>query len=203
MPEAEASNALPIRLVPRRAPKAWGEELWLNSTRPEFPAKIAGGRGTLAQALARRPHWLGPWCRRLFGDELPVFAKLIRTDFPPLAHVGFKTLVRPQEFLTWIIREQDLLAALRRSLRAPDERSFQAFGRAYGSWTAERTRTGWSADPDRDAAFAGELERFSRLAAADAARLVDDMRRSRQRLVGVLNETDLKREAGNLLLIQA
>ena len=112
----ELRTASPLRLISRRAVKAWGEELWLNSTRPEYPAGVSPKK-TLAQVLRRRPQLLGSWSRRLFGNDLPVFAKFIRTDFPPIAHIGFSTFVRPQEFLSWICREQDLLAALRRSLR--------------------------------------------------------------------------------------
>ena len=197
-----ALPSAPLRLVPRRALKAWGEELWLDSTRPEFPAGVAGG-GTLAQALRRRPQLLGSWSRRLFGDELPVFAKFIRTDFPPLAHIGFKSLVRPQEFLGWICREHDLLSALRRSLRVPDERAFAAFEKLYEPWAAGRALAGWQADPARDQAFVRDLGRLSRLDPADLAGLCEDLRRNRGRVVGVLNQADLRQEAGNFLMIKA
>ena len=197
-----SGSAAPLRLIPRRAAKAWGEEIWLNSTRPEFPAGVSR-KATLARVLRRRPQLLGAWSRRLFGRDLPVFAKIIRTDFPPLAHIGFRVLVRPQEFLAWICREQDLLAALRRGLRVPDERAFRGFEKVYGSWAADRARCGWDTAPARDRAFARALHRFSRMEQPYLAQLTDDLRRSRQRISRVLNEVDLSQETVNLLRIEA
>jgi hypothetical protein len=191
-----------LRLISRRALKAWGEELWLNSTRPEFPAGVSKQR-TLAQVLRREPRLLGAWSRRLFGPDLPVFAKFIRTDFPPLAHIGFSTLVRPQEFLSWLCREQDLLAALRRGLRLPDERAFQGFARVYEAWASERALAGWEAAPARDRSFSRAMGRYCRMSREELARLAEDLRRSHNRVVRVLNEVDLRRETGNLLMIKA
>ncbi|MBI5239940.1 MAG: hypothetical protein HY926_05680 [Elusimicrobia bacterium] len=199
---SDPQAAAPLRLLARRAVKSWGEELWLNSTRPEHPAGISRKR-TLAQLLRRRPQLLGSWARRLFGRDLPVFAKYIRTDFPPIAHIGFSTLVRPQEFYSWICREQDLLAALRRGLRLPDERAFHGFERVYEAWAAHRALAGWEAAPVRDRAFAKSLRRYSRLDREELGRLAEDLRRSHQRIARVLNEVDLRREAGNLLMIEA
>ncbi len=192
----------PLLLVPRRVPKAWGEELWLNSTWGESPAGVAGG-GTLAQVLRRQPRLLGAWSRRLFGDGLPVFAKILRTDFPPLAHIGFNSLVRPQEFLGWLCREVALLSALRRSLRAPDERAFRRFTKTYEAWATERALDGWQAAPERDRKFAAALGRFSKIERRELLQLCEDLRRNRQRIVGVLNLVDLRRESGNLLMIKA
>jgi hypothetical protein len=200
MPDHPA--AAPLRLIARRAVKSWGEELWLNSTRPEHPAGISR-KQTLAGLLRRRPQLLGSWARRLFGSDLPVFAKFIRTDFPPIAHIGFSSLVRPQEFYSWICREQDLLAALRRGLRLPDERSFRGFERVYESWASHRALAGWAAAPARDRAFAKSLRRYSRLGREELARLAEDLSRSHQRISQVLNEVDLRREQGNLLMLEA
>jgi mannose-6-phosphate isomerase class I len=200
MPDPQA--AAPLRLISRRAVKAWGEELWLNSTRPEYPAGVSKKK-TLAQVLRRKPRLLGSWSRRLFGNDLPVFAKFIRTDFPPIAHIGFSTLVRPQEFYSWICREQDLLAALRRGLRLPDERAFHGFERTYEAWASHRALAGWDAALVRDRSFAKSLRRFSRLDRAELSQLAEDLRRSHQRMARVLNEVDLRQEAGNLLMIKA
>jgi hypothetical protein len=200
MPDHPA--AAPLKLIARRAIKSWGEELWLNSTRPEYPAGVSR-KQTLAGLLRRRPQLLGAWARRLFGSDLPVFAKFIRTDFPPLAHIGFSTLVRPQEFYSWICREQDLLAALRRGLRLPDKRSFHGFERVYESWAAHRALAGWDAAPARDRSFAKSLRRYSRLDREELARLAEDLSRSHQRISRVLNEVDLRREQGNLLMLEA
>ncbi|MDD5627774.1 MAG: hypothetical protein PHU21_01825 [Elusimicrobia bacterium] len=200
MPDPRA--VAPLRLISRRAIKAWGEELWLNSTRPEFPAMLSKKR-SLAQALRRRPQLLGSWSRRLFGPDLPVFAKFIRTDFPPIAHIGFSTLVRPQEFLSWICREQDLLAALRRGLRLPDERAFHGFERVYEGWATDQALAGWEAAPARDRRFVRAMGRYCRLDREDMSRLAEDLRRSHQRMVRVLNEVDLRKETGNLLMIKA
>jgi len=200
MPDPQ--TAAPLRLISRRAVKAWGEELWLNSTRPEFPAGVSQTR-TLAQVLRRNPRLLGSWSRRLFGHDLPVFAKFIRTDFPPLAHIGFSTLVRPQEFLSWICREQDLLAALRRGLRLPDERAFHGFERVYEAWASDRALAGWEAAPARDRSFTRAMSRYCRMDREELTRLAEDLRRSHNRMVRVLNEVDLRREMGNLLMIKA
>ena len=200
MPDPQA--AAPLRLIARRAVKSWGEELWLNSTRPEYPAGISRQQ-TLAGLLRRRPGLLGSWSRRLFGSELPVFAKFIRTDFPPIAHIGFSSLVRPQEFYSWICREQDLLAALRRGLRLPDERAFHGFERVYESWASRRALARWEAAPARDRAFAKSLQRYCRRDRDELAQLAEDLRRSHQRISRVLNEVDLRREQGNLLMLEA
>ena len=200
MPDPKA--AAPLRLISRRAVKSWGEELWLNSTRPEYPAGVSKKK-TLAQLLRSRPQLLGSWSRRLFGSELPVFAKFIRTDFPPIAHIGFSTLVRPQEFLSWNCREQDLLAALRRGLRLPDQRAFRGFERTYEAWAKRRALAGWAPAPSRDRAFAKAMGRCSRMDRAELLQLAEDLRRSHHRMVRVLNEVDLRQEAGNLLMIEA
>jgi hypothetical protein len=199
---AEPRSACALRLISRRAVKAWGEELWLNSTRPEFPAGVSKKK-TLAQVLKREPRLLGSWSRRLFGNELPVFAKFIRTDFPPIAHIGFSTLVRPQEFLSWICREQDLLAALRRSLRVGDPRAFHGFERVYENWSTDRALAGWEAAPARDRSFIRAMSRYCRMDREELAQLAEDLRRSHNRMVRVLNEVDLRKETGNLLMVQA
>ncbi len=82
------------------APKAWGWELWLNSTRPEAPAGLpghAGAFGTLAALIAKHPEALGEWSRALFGDAVPIFTKVIHTSFPSRVHLGFRRPVDPAE----------------------------------------------------------------------------------------------------------
>src|SRR5580704_12714917 len=96
----------PSILSPVNAPKAWGWELWLTSTRPEAAARLGNSSSTLAELVAAHPEVLGAWTRRLFGDEMPLFAKFIHTDFPAQVHLGFRRAVDREELLGWLDREQ-------------------------------------------------------------------------------------------------
>ncbi|HBT60662.1 MAG TPA: hypothetical protein DEB40_02815 [Elusimicrobia bacterium] len=146
---------------------------------------------------------MGDRPRTLFGDGLPVFAKFIRTDFPPLAHIGFRVRVRPEDFVSWTCLDIELLGRLRQRLRVPDQRSFRAFARAYESWAEDRALRRWRADPDRDGKLAASLRRLRTGSAADLSSLLARLGDNRARIADVLNEVDLRRQAGNLLLIKA
>ncbi len=74
-------------------PKAWGWELWLTSTRPEGTALLPQVRSSLAELVMAHPEVLGRWARQIFGDEMPIFAKLIHTNFPARVHIGFRRRV--------------------------------------------------------------------------------------------------------------
>src|SRR5216110_2559868 len=102
----------PIVLGPVESPKPWGSELWLNSTHPAASAQVRDTPATLAELVAADPSLLGKWARRLFGDELPIFTKLLRADFPPFVHVGFRHAVDRCTLLGWLAREQALLRKL-------------------------------------------------------------------------------------------
>ncbi|HZS39244.1 MAG TPA: hypothetical protein VFF06_20575 [Polyangia bacterium] len=191
----------PIILNAAGVAKPWGSESWLNSTRPEAPAAVAGG-ATLAELLASRPALLGEWSRRLYGDDLPIFTKLIETDFPPLVHVGFRKPIDRTTLLGWLAREQALLRQLHGALAIATRASFDEFSAVYSLWATTQAGARWLAD---DAATIAErLRPFLKRGAG--ARLVEWMgalRQNRAQLVDALNELDLRREEGNLLLTGA
>lgn len=192
-----------VVLEPVTSPKAWGEELWLDSARPEGMARVAGREPPvgLAPWLEHDPRPLGRWARALFGDTAPVFTKIIRTDFPPLVHVGFRRRVERATLLGALAAEQDGLRALRRAL-APGRAAFDGFQRRYTAWATAQARSRWQLDD------AGTLAReLGPWVAADAAvslpATLTGLRRNRAGLVDLLNEIDLDAEAGSLFLTQA
>jgi hypothetical protein len=182
------------------APKAWGWERWLTSTRPEGPAKIGAGDLTLADGIAAHPEALGKWTRRLFGDTKPIFSKLIHTSFPSRVHVGFRRSVERGQFLAWLAREQDLLRTWLAALRIPDERAFGEYQSLYSAWATLQALAGWSIDDDQTTAARLAVYLDSAL---DVRQWLAEVRANRARIVDTLNDIDLKREAGNLLLTGA
>jgi hypothetical protein len=182
------------------APKPWGWELWLTSTRPEAPAGVRHPGTTLADLVAAHPEVLGVWARRLFGDQMPIFAKLIHTDFPPRVHIGFRRKVERGELLAWLDREQDLMRRLLPALRIPDAGAFAAYHARYSSWATEQALAGWHRDDD--ATTVAALRDFVD-PALDLAAWLRAVRANRSVIAGSLGEIDLRDEAGNFLLSPA
>jgi hypothetical protein len=198
--------ARPIVLGPVDTPKSWGGERWLNSTRPEGRATVAGAAGTasttLAELLAATPALLGEWARRLYGDELPIFTKFIHTDFPPLIHVGFRRRVERAALLDWLGREQELLRTLAGALSLPSRDAFDAFQKGYAAWATEQACARWLRDDVT--VLAEQLRPLTRPSATvELAAAIAELRRNRAQIVDVLNEVDLRAEEGNLLLTSA
>jgi hypothetical protein len=182
------------------APKPWGWELWLASTRPEGESRLDATGGTLADLVAAHPEVLGRWARSLFGDEMPIFGKLIHTDFPSRVHMGFRRAIGRGELLAWLEREQDLMRRLFVALRAPDEKAFAGYQARYSAWATEQALAGWRRDDDASAASA--LRDFVD-PSFELAPWLRAVRDNRAAIVDTLNDVDLKEEAGNLLLAGA
>jgi hypothetical protein len=182
------------------APKAWGWELWLTSTRSEAAAQLHGGPGTLSDLIARHPEVLGAWTRSLFGDQMPIFAKFIHTDFPKWVHLGFRRAISREEFLGWLEREQDLMRRLLAALRIVDAQAFADYHSRYSAWAAQQALARWQRDDDAAAAsLFGDLIDAS----FDLPSWLASARANRAKIVDALNEVDLKRESGHLLLTSA
>lgn len=195
----------PIPMEPVKKAMAWGSETWLNGTQEEGPAAVSGAGGTLADVVRESPEVLGPWPRLIFGDELPIFTKFLRTNFPPLVHAGFNRPVNRGVFLDLLDQEQNHLRALFVALVLGDQAAFGVFRAAYERWAVHEALAAWrSEDPGPSEAFASEAAPF--LPAPDLFDLqswTGRVKHNRAKIVGLLNEVDLRREAGNLLLMEA
>ncbi len=167
-------------------PKAWGSETWLSAS----------------QAIAGPPALLGEWTRLLFGDEVPIFGKMLRTNFPQLVHVGFRHAVTRNELMFWIAREQASLRQLLGALDLGDRARFDAFAALYADWATIQGRARWqSAD---ELSFAERLRPLTTTGDHEALIVrLGQLRRNRAEMVDALNEVDLRREEGNLLLTSA
>jgi hypothetical protein len=174
--------------------------MWLTSTQPEGAARFRAQTGTLADLVAAHPEVLGHWARQLFGDEMPLFAKFIHTDFPSRVHLGFRRAVRRDELLGWLEREQELLRILVGALRVPDAGAFAAYHSRYARWASDQALEGWRRDDDEAAAT--QLACFVD-AALDLPGWLRAVRENRCAIVDTLNEVDLRRESGHLLLTAA
>ncbi|MGO8994636.1 MAG: hypothetical protein ACLQVI_15075 [Polyangiaceae bacterium] len=181
-------------------PKPWGWELWLTSTRPEGPATVAPPGSTLADLVAAHPEVLGAWARLLFGDQMPIFAKLIHTDFPARVHLGFRRPVERGELLAWLDREQELMRRLFGALRISSAPAFATYQARYSSWATAQALAAWRRDDD--AATAATLRDFVD-PAFDLVPWVRAVRDNRAVVVDALGEIDLRQERGNLLLSSA
>ncbi len=177
------SIARPVILHSVETPKSWGMEHWLNLTQPD-------------------PSLLGDWSRLLFGEQLPTFTKLIVADFPPRVHVGFRRAVDKQTLLSWLVREQKLLAELYRVLTVSSQAEFEEFAQVYRRWSISQAEVAWRRGDDADfaATIAGFVSAGARLRLALWA---GRLRRNRMALVDELNDVDLRRETGNVLLTPA
>lgn len=185
---------------------SWGHETWLGSTQRDGPATIRGASGlTLAEYVKERPEILGAWARLLFGNDVPIFTKLLRTRFPPFVHMGFSSAIDRDELATMLRREQELLRRLYAALTIEDESAFARFERVYTAWAIEQALRGWTqnARPELEA-FVHALEPFLRAGArANAAELLTDLRENRARFVARLNVANLLEELDNMLLSEA
>jgi hypothetical protein len=195
----------PLVLQPVESPKSWGGETWLNATQKEGPARVANlpGAPTLAETVKNRPEILGKWARLLFGDDVPIFTKFLYTNFPPFVHMGFCNQLNKKDFLSLLEVEQDILRRLYSFLKIGDEAAFKSFQKLYEAWAVDQSLKRWR-DPGRDKPFLAALAPFLRPGApADMPRLLESLRENRARIVEALNEVDLTREIGNLLLSEA
>jgi hypothetical protein len=176
----------PLVIGAVHTPKSWGSETWLSAS----------------QAIVGRPELLGEWTRLLFGDEVPLFGKLLRTGFPPLVHVGFRRAVTRNELMFWIAREQASLRQLLGTLELGDRARFDAFAALYADWATIQGRTRWQSADERS--FAERLRPFSTTETHEQLVVrLDQLRRNRAEMVDALNEVDLRHEEGNLLLTSA
>jgi hypothetical protein len=185
----------PIPLDPVERSMSWGSETWLNGTQGEGPASISGEKGlTLAELLREHPEALGRWARLLFGDDLPIFTKFLRTRFPPVVHAGFCRSVDRGAFLLNLAREQSLLRRLYAALSIADERAFKDFQEAYERWAIAEALGRWaSREPAPGEAFSASVRAFVRREVAfDLPGWLAEIK-----------EIDLEEESGNLLLMAA
>jgi hypothetical protein len=143
---------------------------------------------------------LGAWTRSLFGDQMPIFAKFIHTDFPKWVHLGFRRATSREEFLGWLEREQDLMRRLFAGLRIVDAQGFADYHSRYSAWVAQQALARWQRDDD---AIAASLFGDSIDSSFDLPSWLASVRANRAKIVDALNEVDLKRESGHLLLTAA
>src|SRR5579862_2211724 len=131
----------PILLKPVEMKKSWGTELWLNATLPEASARTEAG--TLHELLTAQPELLGDWTRRVFGDQLPIFTKFLRADFPPFVHVGFSRAVDRATLLGWLAREQAALRQLYGMLESGRRDAVAAVNKIYSAWAIRQAGERW------------------------------------------------------------
>lgn len=196
----------PIPLEPVERTMPWGSETWLNGTQDEGLAAISGEKGlTLAELLKERPEALGRWVRLLCGDSLPIFTKFLRTRFPPLVHAGFCRSVERGAFLLCLQHEQACLRRLHGALSIPDETAFREFQGTYERWAIAEALGRWrSEDTAPGDAFAALLRILLRPDTAfDLSVWMADVKKNRALIVETLNEVNLEKESGNLLLMSA
>ncbi|HWE30869.1 MAG TPA: hypothetical protein VHB97_22835, partial [Polyangia bacterium] len=152
-------------------PKAWGSETWLSA----------------AQAIAGQPELLGEWTRLVFGDEVPIFGKLLHTNFPPLVHVGFRRAVTRNELMLWIAREQASLREVLAALDLGDRGRFDAFATLYADWATIQGRMRWQSADERS--FAERLRPFTTTENSEQLVMrLGQLRRNRAEIVDALNE---------------
>jgi|GEM_PF-2323752 len=196
----------PILLEPVERPMSWGSETWLNGTQPEGPAAISGEKGlSLAELLRERPEALGRWARLLFGDELPVFTKFLRTRFPPFVHAGFCRSMDRRAFLLNLRREQASLRGLYKALNVEDEGAFKEFQEAYERWAIAEALGRWAFEEPApgEALISAVRPLVRREPAFDCPSWLAEVKENRALIVASLNEMDLEKESGNLLLMAA
>lgn len=190
-------------------------EAWLTSCHSDGEVGLEASPMTLSQLVRLCPEVLGRWCRTLFGDELPVFAKFLSTRFPARVHVGFRpgTLSGCEgddfnvRLLTALCVEQETLTTLL-GMVDPDKVSdlvgFERLRSAYEAWAIAQSESLWS-KPGADAGLVevwlGALKKEK--AVDDLAQLIGKLRQNRAWLTSQFNEIDLRSEAGRLLLLEA
>ncbi|MCU0242253.1 MAG: hypothetical protein MUF51_07500, partial [Vicinamibacteria bacterium] len=124
----------PILLIPVESRKPWGAETWLNATQPDGPAWVANAPEpiTLLDLVRREPQILGQWAHLIFGDDQPVFTKIIRTHFPPFIHMGFRRKVALDAYrkIEALVRALRPFASERAELSGAPVADFDAAARA-------------------------------------------------------------------------
>ena len=196
----------PILLEPVERSMSWGSETWLNGTQGDGQATILEEKSlTLAELLRERPEALGRWARLLFGDELPIFTKFLRTRFPPFVHAGFCRSVERRAFLLKLRQEQACLRRLYGALDIADDKRFGEFQEAYEGWAIAEALGRWaSQEPAPGEAFSASVRPLLRREAAfDIPGWLAEVKGNRALIVESLNEMDLEKESGNLLLMAA
>jgi hypothetical protein len=182
------------------SPKAWGSELWLTSTRPEGTASVLGARSNFAALVREHPDVLGAWSHRIFGEEMPIFAKFIHTNFPSRVHIGFRKPVEREEMLSWLVAEQASLRELFAALRPSDESGFTTYQALYSAWATRQALAAWRLeDEERTTEELGPFFAVS----FDLRGWLKQVRANRAKIVETLNDVDLEAESGNLLLTAA
>jgi len=197
------------RLFRSRKPIA---EVWAFFSGPQRPARVdAPGtrRLTLYDVVRKYPEILGPSGAdpRNQGQKYFFVKFLDPSDFPPFAYVGFRPeAVRKLRMSARAVRThmagllwQDRAAVERlAALMAPRIRSrnaFEAFKAAYKRWAIAQARDNWSADADIE--LNGLVPPSS---VREARACLDDQRRIRQRIVGLMHRIDY--EDGQAILIE-
>lgn len=196
----------PILLEAVERPMSWGHETWLASTQSDGVAPIKGSTETLATLVRSRPEILGRWTRVMFGDDVPIFTKLLRTRFPPFVHMGFVRAVTTDELLTLLGREQLLLRKLFARLVLADHAAFDRFQKVYAGWAIEQSVRGYRlAGKARHTAFVRAMEAFvlPSTTREELATLLAELRDNRRDFVALLNVADLREELDSMLLSEA
>jgi hypothetical protein len=155
---------------------------------------------TLSSLVEAHPEVLGVWARRIFGDQMPIFAKFIHASFPARVHVGFRRAVTQEELIGWLSLEQTCMRELLSALRVSDAASFQAYQARYAAWATEQSLAAWRKTDD-----SAHLSAFGRFfeGGFDVEAWMRRTRANRAAIADALLEVDLRRESGNLLLTSA
>jgi hypothetical protein len=206
----------PTGLLSVPVPMSWGREEWHGSTQEgvgQAGLMVGGERRSLAEVVRARPELLGRWSRALFGDDVPVFSKFLRTNFAPFVHFGFAIPVERAELLGWLRTEQALMRALFAllAIHAP-EQSAEFMGH-YSAWAMNQS-LGAPEGGGRVERWASVALDETLLAAATpflrpgtpAVRLrtlLGEVRLNRARYSATVNLVDLRDELGNMLLSPA
>jgi hypothetical protein len=216
MTELDALASRPTALLSVPVPMSWGREEWHGSTQEgvgQAGVMVGDERWRLADVVRARPALLGRWSRALFGDDLPVFSKFLRTTFAPFVHFGFATAVDRTELLGWLGTEQALMGELFTLLAIQSPEQSSAFMGHYSAWAMNQSLGA----PEGG----GRVERWANVALdeilVDASRpflqpgtppsrlraLLGEIRLNRARYAATVNLLDLRRELGNMLLSPA
>ena len=131
----------PLRLIPCRVLKPWGEEVWLNSPRPEGPAEIVGGSGGLAQALRRRP--------QLLGSSSATSARTCPSSPSSSARISRRRRISasgcwsgPRSSWAGYAASRNFWPVCAEACASPISVASRAFARVFGSWSADRSLAG-------------------------------------------------------------
>ena len=214
--ELDALAARPTALLSVPVPMSWGLEEWHGSTQEgvgQAGLTVGAGRRSLAEVVRARPALLGRWSRALFGDDVPVFSKFLRTNFAPFVHFGFATAVERTELLGWLGTEQALMRQLFAVLAVHSPEQAAEFVGHYSSWAMNQSlgapegggRVERWASVALDETLVAAATPFLRpgTTAAHLRALLGEIRLNRARYSASVNLVDLRREVGNMLLSPA